>query len=92
MTTRNSIDDLREHLFATLRGLQDKDNPMDVDRARAVAHVAGVVIDSARVEVEYARATGSDVASKFLESGREQQPGSDLPAGITGIRQHRIKG
>jgi hypothetical protein len=34
------IEDLREHLFATLEGLRDKDAPMDVERAKAIAEVA----------------------------------------------------
>lgn len=84
----SGIDELREHLFATLRGLQDRENPMDVERARAVANVAGVLIDSARVEVEYARVTGSELSSTFLAP---QQQADQLPSGIVGIRQHRIK-
>ena len=48
---KNKIQDLRDHLFATLEALQDKDEPMDIDRARAVADVAKVIVDSAKVEV-----------------------------------------
>lgn len=36
MTKGNDINELREHLFATLRGVRDKENPMDIDRAKAV--------------------------------------------------------
>lgn len=56
---KNKIEDLRNHLFATLEALQDKDNPMDIDRARAVAEVAGVIVDSAKVEVDYVKLTGA---------------------------------
>ena len=55
---KNKIEDLRNHLFATLEALQDKDNPMDIDRARAIAEVAGKITDSAKVEVEMLRITG----------------------------------
>lgn len=90
MPGNNSMDDLREHLFATLRGLQDKDAPMDIERARAVANVAGVLIDSARVEVEYSKVTGTETGSRFLAAPKDADEPA-LPPGITGIRQHRIK-
>lgn len=51
------MDDLRQHLLDTLSDLRDKKKPMDPNRARAVAQVAGVLVDTARVEVEYLRAT-----------------------------------
>lgn len=79
-----SINDLREHLFATLEGLRDKS--IDVDRARAISDVAKQMIDSAKVEVEYLKATGSSESS-FIDTSI----GENLPPGITGIRQHRLK-
>ena len=48
----STITDMREHLMQTLAALRDRENPMDVDRARAVAQVAGVLVDSAKVEVD----------------------------------------
>lgn len=41
---------------------------MDVDRARAIAQVAGVLVDTAKAEVEYIKATGAE-RSEFLEAG-----------------------
>jgi hypothetical protein len=87
----NTITDLRAELFATLRGLRDKKDPLDVDRARAVAQVAGVIIDSAKAEIEFARVTGGDVRSSLLPEV-EPDPATPLPAGITGRTVHRIKG
>ena len=52
------IEDLREHLFAALDGLRDKDKPMDIERAKAIAEVARVVVDSAKVEVDHMRVAG----------------------------------
>ena len=63
MTT---ITDMRQHLMETLAALRDRENPMDVDRARAVAQVASVLVDSAKVEVDYIKATGCDADSTFL--------------------------
>ena len=53
---KNSIEDLRNHLFVTLESLQDKENPMDIERAKAIATVAKVLVDSAKVEVDHLRA------------------------------------
>ncbi|MEW6330187.1 MAG: hypothetical protein AB1560_01870 [Pseudomonadota bacterium] len=50
---KNSIEDLRNHLFETIERLKDDEKPMDIERAQAVANVAGKIIDSARVEVEH---------------------------------------
>lgn len=72
------ITELRAHLMATLADLRDRVNPMEPDRARAVAQVAGVLIESAKVENEYLRLSGQD-RSQFLE-----RPLVDLPTiGLT---------
>ena len=55
---KNKISDLRDHLFATIEELRDKDNPMDIDRATAIAGVADVIIKSAKVEVDYLKIAG----------------------------------
>ena len=61
------INDLREQLMNTLADLRNRSNPMEPDRARAIAAVAGVLVDTARVEVDYIRATGQD-PSNFIDS------------------------
>lgn len=53
---KNRIEDLRNHLFATLEALQDPDKPMEIDRAQAIAGVAQVIVNSAKVEVDYLKA------------------------------------
>lgn len=63
---KNKMPDLRNHLFATLEALQDKDNPMDIPRAKAVAEVAGKLIESAKVEVDFLRVTGAKQGSGFI--------------------------
>ena len=52
---KNKIGDLRDHLFATIESLRDKDDPMPVDRARAIAELAAIAIESAKVEVAMLR-------------------------------------
>lgn len=88
------ISELREHLMATLAGLRDRENPMEPDRARAVAQVAGVLVDTARVEVDYIKATGQD-HSGFLEAlpnASTTTVTAGLPNGISSITQHRLAG
>jgi len=60
------IDQVRQSLLDTLADLRNKENPMDIDRAKAVATVASVLVDSARVENDYIKLTGSD-RSNFIE-------------------------
>lgn len=86
MSERKTIDDLRATLFATLEGV--KSGAMDLERARAINELGKTIIDTAKVEVDYLRVTNGG-ESEFLSS----TVGNDnLPPGITGIRQHRLKG
>lgn len=93
------ITQLRQHLLDTLADLRNRDNPMEPDRARAVAQVASVLVDSAKVEVDYIRATGSD-RSDFIEPPAQittDASGAGLPNnhprnGITTITRHRLAG
>ena len=62
----NTINDLRTELFATLRALRDPTNPMDIERAKAIAGVANVVVASAKVEVDFAKVTGERAGTGFL--------------------------
>lgn len=80
---KKNIDDLRELLFATIEGV--KDGTLDVDRAKMIGELSQVMVNSAKVEVQYAQATGQK-GSCFLDAAEQ------LPQGITGIRQHRMLG
>lgn len=96
--TSPHINDVRQHLMDTLAAMRDRDNPMDVDRARAIAQVAGVLVDTAKVEVEYLKVTGQD-ASAFLEHPPDAAVAHlgntatghlvQLPGGVT---RHRLAG
>ena len=63
---KNKLLDLRNHLFATIEAVLDPDEPMDIERARAVAELAQVTINSAKVEVEYLRVTMGIKGSGFI--------------------------
>lgn len=83
----DNIESLRGHLFDALKGL--KNGSIDIDKAKAMSDIAQTIINSAKVEVEYAKATGSRTTG-FLENSQDA-PQTGLPPGITGIRQHRMK-
>lgn len=68
---KNKIEDLRNHLFATIEGLLDEENPLDIERAKAVAHVGSVIIESAKVEVKALEIIGAPGGSTFMQIGRE---------------------
>ncbi len=63
---KNKIEDLRNHLFATLEALQDKEAPMDLDRAQTIADVAQVIVNSAKVEVDFFEGNRRRQAEWFL--------------------------
>lgn len=70
----NDITGLRGHLFETLAALRDKKNPMDIDRAKAIAEVAREVVNTAKVEVEFIKATGGQ-GSGFIAKIEPPKPG-----------------
>jgi len=63
---RNRMSDLRSHLFLTIEQLMDPEDPMDIDRAMAVAEVGKVLVSSAKVEVEAMKIVGEAPQSEFL--------------------------
>ena len=85
-----TLDDLREYLFATLDALRDKDKPMEIERAKAISMVAAAVIDSAKAEVAYMKATGRDDLSLPVFNAlqdKSQAGAAEKPRMVT----HRIK-
>lgn len=80
---KKNIDDLRDLLFATIEGV--KSGTLDIEKAKIIGDLSQVMVNTAKVEVEFAKATGQK-GSGFPEKAEE------LPPGITGIRQHRIGG
>ena len=78
MNDQNNVDKLREILFETLGDLKNKQNPMDIDRAKAISDVAQTIINTAKVEIEHAKVTGSTHTTRFLTDNQKQ---SDLTQG-----------
>lgn len=84
---KNKIEDLRNHLFECLEALKDEEKPMEIARARAVADVARVIVDSAKIEVDFLKVTGALKCTDFLPAEEEEasRPKPQLAAG-TGRR------
>ena len=80
-----TMTDARALMMTALSRLCDRTNPMEPDRARAIAQVASVLVDTAKVEVDYLRATHQDCA-EFLDARLR----AELPNGIKGVTVHRI--
>jgi hypothetical protein len=90
------ISNVRQALLDTLADLRNRDNPMDIDRAKAVAQVAAVLVDTARVEVDFLRVTHQD-RSTFM--GEAETPALPAPEGTPTAhnpfpvsRRHQLKG
>lgn len=87
---KRTIEDLRNVLFDTIDAV--KSGKMEIDRAKTISDLAQVMVNTAKAEVDYARATGA-TGSGFLEIGQIKTPeGALLPKGITGVHVHRLKG
>jgi len=85
---KNKIENLRDHLFATLEELQDKEAPMEISRAKVIADVAQTIINSAKVEVDFMRATGSKGTGFIPDSERPALPAQN---GEPKVTVHRIR-
>lgn len=75
----NDIVSLRKELFDSIRRLSGDDlaNPEEIDRAKAIADTAQVIINSAKVEVDFIRATGNPGGSNFIPLA--ERPGVETP-------------
>lgn len=69
---KNKLSDLRDHLFAQLEAVReasDENLQKEVQRAQSVSDIGRVLIDSAKVEIEYFRQIGGEnSSSSFIES------------------------
>jgi hypothetical protein len=63
---RNKIEDLRNHLFEVIEMLKDGD--IDMDKAKTIAEVAQVIVNSAKVEVNFIKVVHGN-GSGFIPVG-----------------------
>lgn len=95
----NDIQGLREHLFAQLAELRNTGAGdaealrAAVSKASAVAELAKTITDTARVEVEYLKASGGGESAFLSATLREEETQErQLPNGVVRVVQHRLKG
>lgn len=70
----NTISDLRSHLFDAIKGVRD--GTLDTEKARTVAELSKVVVESAKVEVDFMKAGGIANGTGFIpEKEVELKPG-----------------
>lgn len=77
---KNKISDLRNHLFETIEMLKAGDKRMDVEKARTISDVAGKIIDSAKVEVNFMKVTGATKGTGFIEHPAIEGKPGERPA------------
>jgi len=68
---KNKITDLRDHLFEIIELLKDDEQThMTIEKAKAISDVAQVIINTAKLETDYIRATDgirrTNYETKFL--------------------------
>jgi hypothetical protein len=68
---KNKISDLRNHLFSVLEELTDPDSTYDIAKAKVVADVAQVIINSAKIENDYIKIIGGSHGTGFIEDRNE---------------------
>jgi hypothetical protein len=62
---KDKIQDLRHHLFETIEMLKDGD--IEIEKAKAISEVAQVIINSAKVEVQFLKEMGSNRHTGFIQ-------------------------
>lgn len=85
MPDNKTIGDLRNALFETLQDL--KAGKITVEQAKSISEIGQVIINSAKVEVDYIRANNGG-ESQFLDAVGNK----NLPPGITSVTRHRLAG
>ena len=62
---RNKIEDLRNHLFETIELLKEKE--IDVNTAKAISEVAQVIVNTAKVEIQFINRANSNEEIGFIK-------------------------
>lgn len=90
-----TMDDLRATLFGAIEDLRK--GKLEVAAAKTVAELGQTIINTAKAESDYARATGQTVVSGLItataapapESEPEQNGTTRTPTGVKKVEGHR---
>lgn len=68
---KNKIEDLRNHMFLQLEKLSEAETEEEIkkelEKSKAIADLGKVLVDSAKVEVDFLKATGGEIeTSRFF--------------------------
>lgn len=79
--SKNTGEHLRNMLFKQLESLTDSTKDIDLKRAQIANETAQVIINSAKVEVDYVRAIDGAITLPFVENqdGCTERPYKDPP-------------
>lgn len=61
----NNAASLYDTIFKTIEALKDKENPMDLARAKAISEAVQTAVNLAKVEVDHVKVTQGASASFF---------------------------
>lgn len=87
----SNIQTLREHLFETLQGL--KAGSVDIEKAKVIGEISQVIINSAKVEVDFIRANGGGKSSFITNDVKEVTQTLTGTKEVNGnITVHRLRG
>lgn len=81
-----TIEDLRARLFSAIDGVRD--GSLSLDKAKQISDLSQVIVNTAKVEVDYLRANHGGQSS-FIET---EAGNGVLPLGITGRTVHKLNG
>lgn len=87
----NNMQTLRDHLFDTLKGL--KDGSLEVEKAKVIGDISQVLINTAKVEVDFIRAN-SGGKSEFFASEVKQisETSNGTVTRIGNVTEHKLRG
>jgi hypothetical protein len=73
---KNKIEDLRNHMFSALEKLSEAETPEELknelDRSKAIAELGKVIVESAKAEVDFVKATKGEVlTTEFFNEGNK---------------------
>jgi len=72
---------LRQLLFDSIKRLGQSASPEEIERAKAIADTAQVIVNTAKAEIDFIKATGNPGGSGFI-------PLAERP----GVTTHRLRG
>lgn len=86
----NDITDLRNHLFESIKAV--KAGTLDLDKARMINDLSQTIVATAKVEVDYIRATGEGESGFLPKLGAQPKlpntpPGNGIGSAVQQLTQ-----